>query len=263
VGVRCRRRPDAHCQRRAARRALTRARPGGRALEPDHPACRARRPVRRRRRSSPARAPPRPSRRPPPAPGRRRRARGRRQAGPSPSPAGDARDGPACRDAEAEAEAQAASPEGAHTRAQAGSGSNPNAGAHPDAGADPRAGADPDTGAYTCADASTRAGTDTDACPPADRVGHGHEAGLGLRRQEPRPLGAARAQRFEPLLTTLDRQDVRMPKRRVRPVGTALLLWRIWRRLPATQRRWVGRQVRKHGPRLAKEAVARRRNRRR
>jgi hypothetical protein len=54
-----------------------------------------------------------------------------------------------------------------------------------------------------------------------------------------------------------------MPKRRLRPVGTALVLWRIWRRLPASQRRWVGRQVRKHGPRIAKEAVARRRRRRR
>jgi hypothetical protein len=54
-----------------------------------------------------------------------------------------------------------------------------------------------------------------------------------------------------------------MPKRRLRPVGTALILWRLWRRLPAGQRRFLGRQVRKHGPRLAKQAMDRRRNRRR
>jgi hypothetical protein len=44
--------------------------------------------------------------------------------------------------------------------------------------------------------------------------------------------------------------------RRIGPVGTALTLWDIWRRLPPRQRRWVATQARKHGPRLAKQAVA-------
>ena len=44
--------------------------------------------------------------------------------------------------------------------------------------------------------------------------------------------------------------------RRIGPVGTALTLWDIWRRLPPRQRRWVATQARKHGPRLAKQALA-------
>jgi len=66
-------------------------------------------------------------------------------------------------------------------------------------------------------------------------------------------------------MTRLDRHDVPMPrplKRPLRPVGAALMLWRLWRRLPPSQRRWVARQARKHGPRLAKQAAARRRKRR-
>jgi hypothetical protein len=51
--------------------------------------------------------------------------------------------------------------------------------------------------------------------------------------------------------------------RRLGPVGAALTLWDIWRRLPPRQRRWVMKQARKHGPRLAKQAVAAQRTRRR
>jgi len=51
--------------------------------------------------------------------------------------------------------------------------------------------------------------------------------------------------------------------RRLGPIGAALTLWDIWRRLPPRQRRWVMKQARKHGPRLAKQAVAAQRSRRR
>jgi hypothetical protein len=51
--------------------------------------------------------------------------------------------------------------------------------------------------------------------------------------------------------------------RRLGPVGTALTLWDLWRRLPKRQRRWVAAQARKHGPRLAKQAIAAQRARRR
>ena len=51
--------------------------------------------------------------------------------------------------------------------------------------------------------------------------------------------------------------------RRFGAVGTALTLYDIWRRLPPGQRRWVVTQARKHGPRLAKQAVAANRSRRR
>jgi hypothetical protein len=43
--------------------------------------------------------------------------------------------------------------------------------------------------------------------------------------------------------------------RRLGPIGTALLFWDIWRRLPPRQRRWVAKQARAHGPRLAKQAL--------
>ena len=43
--------------------------------------------------------------------------------------------------------------------------------------------------------------------------------------------------------------------RRVGPVGAALTLWDIWRRLPPRQRKWVAQQVRLHGPRIAKQAL--------
>jgi hypothetical protein len=44
--------------------------------------------------------------------------------------------------------------------------------------------------------------------------------------------------------------------RRLGPVGVALTMWDIWRRLPPRQRRFVVKQVRKHGPRIAKQALA-------
>ena len=51
--------------------------------------------------------------------------------------------------------------------------------------------------------------------------------------------------------------------RRLGPVGAALTLWDIWRRLPPKQRKWVARQVRKHGPRVARQALNAQKNRRR
>lgn len=50
---------------------------------------------------------------------------------------------------------------------------------------------------------------------------------------------------------------------RVGPVGVAVAAWDVWRRLPPRQRRWVLRQVRKHGPRLARRAFEAQRKRRR
>jgi hypothetical protein len=50
---------------------------------------------------------------------------------------------------------------------------------------------------------------------------------------------------------------------RVGPVGVALTLFDIWRRLPPKQRKLVAQQVRKHGPRLAKQALNAQQNRRR
>jgi len=45
--------------------------------------------------------------------------------------------------------------------------------------------------------------------------------------------------------------------------GAALTVVDVWRRLPPKQRRWVARQARKHGPRLARQAFHASRNRRR
>ncbi len=50
--------------------------------------------------------------------------------------------------------------------------------------------------------------------------------------------------------------------RRLGPIGTALTLYDIWRRLPPRQRRWVMEQARHHGPRIAKQALDVQRNRR-
>lgn len=49
---------------------------------------------------------------------------------------------------------------------------------------------------------------------------------------------------------------------RVGPIGVAVAAWDVWRRLPPRQRRWVLRQVRKHGPRLARQAFDAQRKRR-
>jgi hypothetical protein len=51
--------------------------------------------------------------------------------------------------------------------------------------------------------------------------------------------------------------------RRVGPVGVALTLYDIWRRLPPRQRRGVMKQARTHGPRLAKQMLQAQRRRRR
>lgn len=51
--------------------------------------------------------------------------------------------------------------------------------------------------------------------------------------------------------------------RRLGPIGAALTIWDIWRRLPPRQRRFIVKQARKHGPRLAKQAVTAAQKRRR
>ncbi|MFL5927511.1 MAG: hypothetical protein ACJ77E_11320 [Gaiellaceae bacterium] len=48
----------------------------------------------------------------------------------------------------------------------------------------------------------------------------------------------------------------RLVTRRLGPVGVALTAWDVWRRLPPKQRRWMMQQARTHGPRIAKQAVA-------
>jgi hypothetical protein len=45
--------------------------------------------------------------------------------------------------------------------------------------------------------------------------------------------------------------------------GVALTAFDVWRRLPPKQRRWVARQAKKHGPRLARQAFDASRARRR
>ena len=54
----------------------------------------------------------------------------------------------------------------------------------------------------------------------------------------------------------------RLVTRRLGPVGVALTLWDVWRRLPPKQRRWMMQQARTHGPRIAKQAVTAQRARR-
>jgi hypothetical protein len=41
---------------------------------------------------------------------------------------------------------------------------------------------------------------------------------------------------------------------RAKPAAAALMLWELWWRLPAKQRRFVLAQVRQHGPKAAKRA---------
>ena len=50
--------------------------------------------------------------------------------------------------------------------------------------------------------------------------------------------------------------------RRMGPVGVALTAFDIWRRIPKKQRRQIIAQARKHGPRLARAALDRERQRR-
>ena len=65
--------------------------------------------------------------------------------------------------------------------------------------------------------------------------------------------------------TTESGHNGRMPRlitRRLGPVGVALTLWDVWRRLPPKQRRWVVQQARTHGPRMVKQAMDAQRARR-
>jgi hypothetical protein len=39
------------------------------------------------------------------------------------------------------------------------------------------------------------------------------------------------------------------------PIGLALSAYDVWRRLPPRHRQLIARQVRKHGPRVVKQAV--------
>jgi hypothetical protein len=50
--------------------------------------------------------------------------------------------------------------------------------------------------------------------------------------------------------------------RRAGPLGLLLTLFDVWRRLPPKQRRRIAKQVRRHGPPLAKKALEARRRRR-
>jgi hypothetical protein len=54
----------------------------------------------------------------------------------------------------------------------------------------------------------------------------------------------------------------RMFTRKMGPVGVALAAYDIWRRIPPRHRRRLVAEARRHGPRLAKAAVERRRRRR-
>ena len=51
----------------------------------------------------------------------------------------------------------------------------------------------------------------------------------------------------------------RLMTRRMGPVGLALTAYDIWRRIPPKHRRRLLKEARKHGPRIAKAAVNRRR----
>lgn len=48
-------------------------------------------------------------------------------------------------------------------------------------------------------------------------------------------------------------------RHRAGPLGTILLMWDVWRRIPPKQRKKLRAQARKHGPRLAKQALKARR----
>ncbi|MCA1680532.1 MAG: hypothetical protein LC777_17070 [Actinobacteria bacterium] len=54
----------------------------------------------------------------------------------------------------------------------------------------------------------------------------------------------------------------RLLTRRAGPLGLALTAYDIWRRLPPKQRQRLIQGARKHGPRLASDAMKRRRARR-
>jgi hypothetical protein len=54
----------------------------------------------------------------------------------------------------------------------------------------------------------------------------------------------------------------RLVYRRMGPLGLALTAFDIWRRIPPKHRKRILREARHHGPRLARAARDRRRNRR-
>ncbi|MGH2996102.1 MAG: hypothetical protein ACRDN6_06825 [Gaiellaceae bacterium] len=54
----------------------------------------------------------------------------------------------------------------------------------------------------------------------------------------------------------------RLLTRRAGPIGLALTAYDLWRRLPPKQRKQLLDSARKHGPRLASEAMKRRQARR-
>jgi hypothetical protein len=54
----------------------------------------------------------------------------------------------------------------------------------------------------------------------------------------------------------------RLLTRRAGPLGLALTAWDIWRRIPRKYRRTIVKQARRHGPRLAKQALEYRNRRR-
>jgi hypothetical protein len=51
--------------------------------------------------------------------------------------------------------------------------------------------------------------------------------------------------------------------RRGGPWGAALVMWDIWKRIPPKHRKRLLQQARKHGPRLARQAIKARRKSRR
>jgi hypothetical protein len=51
----------------------------------------------------------------------------------------------------------------------------------------------------------------------------------------------------------------RLATRRAGPVGLALTAFDLWRRIPKRQRRQIIQATRKHGPRVAKHLIQRRR----
>src|SRR3954469_20885672 len=51
-------------------------------------------------------------------------------------------------------------------------------------------------------------------------------------------------------------------RRRARVWGMSVALWEVWRRIPPKHRKRLLQQARTHGPRLARQAVSSRKNRR-
>jgi len=51
------------------------------------------------------------------------------------------------------------------------------------------------------------------------------------------------------------------PLRRAGPIGLALTVWDIWRRIPPKHRKTIMKQARKHGPKVAARLIQSRRRR--